>query len=431
MISAEELLADLVRLNTVNPPGNETICANYIANLMEAHGIEHRYLWRDENRKSLYARLKGTGEKPPLLLYGHMDTVGVENQNWTVPTHGAVVKDGCIWGRGTLDMKGFLVMYIMAMLTIKQEGILLPFDIILLCLADEEGDGLYGAKYICENHADLLEGVRYAFGEVGGIPLYLAGQKFSAIMVAEKQCSQVHITVKGTPGHGSVINKNNPLTKMGQALVKLSQCRLPLHVTPEVSQMIHTISDCLGPQGELLRGLLDPEKSDYILDQMGEEGLYFDALLHNTAAPTIVDCSNKSINVIPSKISFQVDFRLVPGQTIENGMAELQALLGEEFELELVNYDPGAAQTDMGLFPVLSQTIQELDPTAIPIPYVMSGVTDGRFFSTIGISTYGFTPMNYGPDFPFMPLIHGADERMPIASLHFGIAAVTRALQQI
>jgi len=428
MLEPEHILQKLVNINTVNPPGNELQCIEYMKGLFDDAGIETKILAKDPNRPNLLVRLLGSGEKPPILLYGHVDTVPATGQEWSVDPFAGLIKDGCIWGRGTLDMKGLLTMFICAVLRLKAEKADLPFDIMLLCLSDEEDTGEYGAKYICENHAELFSGVKYALGELGGFSMYVSGKKFYPVMVSEKQCAHLKVTFKGRGGHGSTIQKNSALTQLGEALSILAKKRLPLHVSEEAKVMLLSIASQIGFKGLILKQALNPLLSDKILDLLGEDGRYFDAILHNTVNATIIRNENNSVNVIPAEAAFELDTRLVPGQKIEAVVEELRVLLGDGCNIEVINYDPGAETVDYSAFDALAGVLKEMDPDGIPIPYIMSGVTDGRFFSKLGIQTYGFTPMNLPEDFPFIDLIHGADERLPIDALHFGIAAVYKFL---
>jgi len=198
-----ELLQHLVRFDTTNPPGNETECINYIDGLLQSVGIETQIFAQLPERPNLLARLKGTGNAPPLLLYGHVDVVTTVNQNWTHPPFGGDIVAGYVWGRGTLDMKGGVAMLLAAFMRAKVENLELPGDVLFLALADEEFKGTYGADYLVREHPELFEGVRYAIGEVGGYTKYIGGQKFYLIQIAEKQGCATTLTVKGPGGHGS------------------------------------------------------------------------------------------------------------------------------------------------------------------------------------------------------------------------------------
>jgi acetylornithine deacetylase/succinyl-diaminopimelate desuccinylase-like protein len=317
-----------------------------------------------------------------------------------------------------------------AFLRAKAEGISLPGDVLLLILSDEEAGGDYGAKYLVENHADLFTGVRYALGEFGGFTLHLGGKKFYPIQVLEKQVCWMKAIVHGPGGHGSLPMRGGTMAKLGRMLQQLDSHRLPVHILPVVRQMFETMAASLpSPLNLLLTQLLDPGLTDQVLDQMGIAGYSLDPLLHNTVNATIVNGGDK-INVIPSKIVVEMDGRLLPGCTPDEMIAELHQVIGDEIEVELVRYDQGRAEADMGLFDTLADVLRQADPEGMPVPQLMPAVTDGRFFSRLGIQTYGFTPMVLPDGFNFIQTVHAADERIPVEAVEFGTNAVYEALRR-
>ncbi|HEY7020930.1 MAG TPA: M20/M25/M40 family metallo-hydrolase [Ktedonobacterales bacterium] len=424
-----ELLQWLLRFNTTNPPGAEGPCIEYIRFVLAAAGIESTILALDPDRPNLIARIPGSGDAPPLLLYGHVDVVTTEGQDWTRPPFAGEIVDGYVWGRGALDMKGGVAMMLSAFLRAKAEEARLPGDVIFLALSDEEESGTYGARFITEEHRDLFDGVRYALGEFGGFSIALGTRRFYPIMVAEKQGCHVRATVRGPGGHGSLPMRGGTMARLARLLHTLDRNRLPVHITPVVRAMIEAVAKTLPtPNGPLLCQLLTPRLTDRILDALGERGKLFDPLLHNTVNATIVRGGEKG-NVIPSEVTVDMDGRILPGYTQDELLRELRALVGSDVELEAVEYDISAsAAPDMTLFEALGGILREADPEGIPIPYMMSGVTDGRFFARLGIQTYGFTPMRLPPDFAFTSLIHAADERVPVEAVSFGADAVYQAL---
>jgi acetylornithine deacetylase/succinyl-diaminopimelate desuccinylase-like protein len=423
------LLQWLLRFNTTNPPGAEGPCIEYMRFVLAAAGIESTILALDPDRPNLIARIPGAGEAPPLLLYGHVDVVTTEGQDWTHPPFAGEIVDGYVWGRGALDMKGGIAMLLAAFLRAKAEEARLPGDVIFLALSDEEESGIYGARFITEEHRDLFDGVRYALGEFGGFSLTLGPRRFYPIMVAEKQGCHVRATVRGPGGHGSLPMRGGAMARLARLLHTLDRNRLPVHITPVVRAMIEAVAKTLPTvNGPLLRQLLNARLTDRVLDAMGERGKLFDPLLHNTVNATIVRGGEKG-NVIPSEVTVDMDGRILPGYTQDELLRELRALVGSDVELEAVEYDISApAAPDMTLFETLGGILREADPDGIPIPYMMSGVTDGRFFARLGIQTYGFTPMRLPPDFAFTSLIHAADERVPVEAVGFGADAVYQAL---
>lgn len=426
-----ELLQRLIRFDTTNPPGNEEACIAYIRDLLAAAGIESRLLARDPARPNLLARLPGEGSAPPLLLYGHMDVVPVAHQEWTHPPFAGEEAEGYIWGRGAIDMKGEVAMFLAAFLRANIEGTHLPGDVLLLILSDEEAGGEYGAGFLTREYRDLFDGVRFALGELGGFTSYIGPHRFYPIMVAEKQSCVVRATLHGPGGHASLPARGGAAARLGRMLTTLDRRRLPVHVTPAASEMIAAIAAALQPASSmLLRRLLNPALTDRVLALLGASGANFDPLLHNTVNATIIAGGEKN-NVIPSAITVEMDGRILPGQTPDDLLHELRDLLGPDVELEILHADTYEAPApNMGLFDTLADILREADPGGIPIPLLLAAVTDARFFTRIGIQTYGFTPMNLPRELNFTAMLHAADERVPVEALTFGTEAVFQALRR-
>ena len=424
------LLQQLIRFDTTNPPGNEAECISFINSLLTKAGIKTKILARSPERPNLVARLPGRGSAPPLLLYGHVDVVTTENQQWRHPPFEGGITDGFIWGRGALDMKGGVAMMLAALLRARHENLALPGDVIFAALSDEEAGGDFGAKYLVEEHPDLFAGVRYAIGEFGGFTLYIGKRRFYPIQIAEKQMCWMRATVRGPGGHGSMPIRGGAMAKLGELLRNLDRHRLPVRVTPAARLMFEGMAASLGGlNGFILRQLLNPRLTNVILDRLGPRARIFDPLLHNTVSPTVVRASDKT-NVIPSEVSVELDGRLLPGCGPDDIIAELRAIVGDDVELEVLRYDPGPTDPDMGLFDALAGILRDMDPEGVPIPLLLSGVTDGRFFSRLGIQTYGFLPMQLPEDFNFVQTIHAADERIPVEAVEFGAHAIYKALQR-
>ncbi len=424
------ILQKLIQFDTTNPPGNERDLILWARDLLAEAGIQSHLLAKDPNRPNLTARISGQGNAPPLLLQGHVDVVTTAGQQWDHPPFGGKIVDGEIWGRGALDMKSGVAMMVSAVLQARQKNLPLPGDIMLCLLADEEASGNFGAKFLVQDHPEQFEGVRFALGEFGGFQMEIAGQTYYPIMVAEKQICWGTITLRGPGGHGSLIHRGGSMAKLAQVLQTLDQRRLPVHITPAVKAMITGMAEAQPfPKNILLRQLLNPALTDKILGLLGEPGKLFEPLFHNTVNPTIVRGGEKT-NVIPSEIRLQFDGRLLPGYQPEDMIRELKDLLGADLELEINSYDPGPADPNMGLFPVLADILRAQDPLGHPVPLVLTGVTDARFFSQLGIQTYGFIPMQLPKDFKFASLTHAANERIPIEALEFGTQAMLTAIQR-
>jgi acetylornithine deacetylase/succinyl-diaminopimelate desuccinylase-like protein len=424
-----ELLQQLLRFDTSNPPGNERECISWIQRLLEGLGCEVRIFAREPERPNLIARIAGRGVSAPLLLQGHVDVVAALGE-WLHEPFAGELADGYVWGRGALDMKGGVAMMLAAFMRAKARGVQPPGDVILCLLADEEAGSDYGADFLVREHPELFEGVRYSLGEFGGFTMDLAGRRFYPIMVAEKQVCWLRATLRGPAGHGSMPVRGGAMGKLGRLLRRLDTRRLPVHVTPVVRSTVEAIAGEVPAALALpLKGLLVPTLTDRLLDAFGERGRLFDPLLHNTASPTVIGGGEK-VNVIPGEVSVELDGRLLPGFEPDRLFAELRALSGVEMELEVTRYDPVVAQPDLALFETLAATLRELDPAAKPIPLLLPGVTDGRFFSRLGIQTYGYLPMQLPPDMPFMQLIHAENERLPAEAVEFGTSAIERVLER-
>jgi len=425
-----EILQQLIRFDTTNPPGNELECIRYIQGLLNDAGIRSVIHGKTKERANLVARIKGQGKAAPLLLYGHVDVVTTANQKWSQPPFAGNIVDDVIWGRGALDMKSGVAMFLAAFLKAKAENTPLPGDVIFCALADEENGGDFGARFMAAEHPDLFEDVKYALGEFGGFNINLSGKRVYPIMIAEKQVCWLKLTFRGKGGRGSMPVHGQAMAKLARALKILDEKQLPYHLTPAVQIMIDAMAAVAGgAAGMVLGQLKNPLAADRIIKTLGTNAAIFGPLLHNTVSPTIVNASEK-INVIPSEVTLQVDGRMVPGMKPEDLQNELRSLLGDDVEMSVQMFNPGPAEPILDLMDTLQTTLQELDPTGTAIPFVIAGATDARFFSDLGIQTYGFTPLKLPDDFSFMGIIHSADERVPVDAVSFGAEAVFSAIQK-
>lgn len=428
-MSAVELLRELIRFDTTNPPGNEGECMAFVRRVLEDAGCETTTYDAAPGRPNLVSRIAGEGPAPPLLLQGHVDVVTTEGQQWTHPPFEGHIDDGFVWGRGALDMKGGVAMMVSAFARAKSESVALPGDVILAVLADEENGGDLGARFLVEQHADLFDGVRYAISEFGGFSTTVAGRRFYPIQVAEKQICWLRATIRGPGGHGAMINRGGTMARLARFLRDVERKPLPHHVTPVVRQMLETMADALPrASATVLRSLLNPRAWRGGLRLLGPRGAALEPMLRNTVSATIVRGGSK-INVVPSVVEVELDGRTLPGVGPEDLIRELHDAVGSDVELELVRHDPGPPSPDLGLLDRLGGVLRELDPEGIPVPLLQIGVTDARFFSRLGMQTYGFLPLRLPADFEFTKLIHAADERVPADAVEFGAEAVFRALQ--
>ncbi len=425
-----QLLQNLIRFDTTNPPGNEAQCIAYINQLLTEAGFETTLLAEVPDRPNLITRLPGRGDGPPLLLYGHVDVVTTVSQTWKYPPFEGTEADGYIWGRGALDMKSGIAMFLTALLRAREQGLTPAGDIIFAVLSDEENAGEHGARFLVESHANLFKDVRYALGEFGGFSFYFGSQKFYPIEVAEKLPCWMRTTLRGPGGHGALTMRGGAMAKLGHLLQQLDRRRLPVHITPAATLMVQALTAALPfHQAFVLRQLLNPSLTDLILRPLGERGQTFETLFHNTVNATIVRGGEK-INVIPTEVAVELDGRLLPGCTPDDMLAELHQIIGDPLEFEVFQYEAGSAKIDMGLFDMLASIIREADPDGVPIPFLLSAFSDARFFARLGIQPYGFLPMKLPRDFNFQQTIHGADERIPLEALEFGTQAIYRVLQR-
>jgi acetylornithine deacetylase/succinyl-diaminopimelate desuccinylase-like protein len=428
-VTPVELLRQLIRFDTTNPPGNERECVEFLRGLLEDAGCETELYAREPDRPNLIARIAGADAGEPLLLYGHVDVVTTAGQSWQRPPFGGELVDGYVWGRGALDMKGGVAMLVSAFLRAKAEGLRTAGDVILAIVSDEEGGGDAGAKFLVEDHPHLFEGVRHALGEFGGFSYEIGGKRFYPIQIAEKQICWLKATIRGAGGHGALINRGGTMARLARFLRDLDRKPLPVHVTPVAREFLeHVAAELPRTQRAALLALLKPALAESALRVLGERVRRFEPTLRNTVSATIVRGGSK-INVVPSEIELELDGRALPGFGPDDLIAELREVVGEDVELELVRHDPGPSEPDLGLFDTLAGVLRELDPEGIPVPLLQVAVTDGRFFSRLGIQTYGFVPMRLPPDFEFLRLVHAADERIPAEAVDFGTEAIYRALR--
>jgi len=426
-ISPVELLQNLIRFNTTNPPGNEAECITYINNLLTQAGFETTLVARAPDRPNLITRLKGQGTAAPLLLFGHVDVQPTEGQEWQYPPFEGKIADGCIWGRGTLDMKGGVAMMLTSLLRAKAEGLAPSGDVVLAVLSDEEKLGDYGAKYVVENHASLFEGVHYAISEFGGFTLHMGSRRFYPVQVQEKHSCIVRANIRWRGGHGMMSFRGTHMSQLAHTLLKLEKRRTPVHITPVARQMLEVIASAQPfPASIVLRQLLNPRLADIVLRLLGSRGQAVEPLIRNIMCPLAVNGK-----WLPSEIALEIWGALLPGYGPDDMMAELRPVLGEAMEVEVVRFDPGPpAPIDMGLFDTLAGILREADPEGMPVPFLMPAPSDARLFAILGIQTYGFTPMKVPPSLNLWELPHAADERIPVEAVQFGADMIYKLIQR-
>ena len=429
MIDAVDLLRELIRFDTTNPPGNEEACVAHIESLLRDHGIESDRFEQVPGRPNLVAHHAGANGGPPLVLYGHVDVVTTAGQPWTKPPFGGELAEGYVWGRGALDMKSGVAMCVAAFVTAHEAGSQTPLRLVIL--SDEENGGDVGAKFLSLEHPDALGGAKHALGEFGGATQWIAGKRFYPIQVAEKQICWLQARVRGKGGHAALGVKGSAMAKLGDVLRTLDRRQPPVHIIPLVREWFEAMAAEL-PRGPalLLRRMLDPRTADLAARAMGKHGRSLSRVIRNTASPTIVRGGDK-INVIPREVELEIDGRILPGQTPDDLIRELHDLVGRrDVEFEVVRHDPGPPEPDLSFYEPLADILRELDPGSIPVPMLQAGVTDARFLCRAGVQTYGYLPLKLPADFEAFPLVHNADERVPADALGFGVEAISRAIER-
>ena len=419
-----ELLQELLRFDTTNPPGNERPCIDFLDGLLREAGLVTERAEKTPGRPNLIARLPGRGRAPALLFYGHVDVVSAAGQAWSVPPFAGAIADGYVWGRGALDMKGGVAMMVSAFLRAANGGVAPAGDLVLALVVDEESDGECGARFLVDEHPDLFRGVRYAIGEFGGFPLRILGRTFYMIQVAEKLPVAVDVVIRGPAGHGARPLRGGAMAKLGRILARLETHRLPVHITPVTRQMIETMAARLPLAGRVVvRRLLHPAFTDRVLGALGDAGRTFEPLFRNTVNATIVR-GGERLNVIPSEIHIALDARLLPGYTTDDLLDELRPILRADGEAHVNPGGERPSEPDLALVGLLGRLLQKRVPDAVPVPYLLPASSDGRHFARLGIQTYGYTPMNLPPDVSFFSTIHAADERIPLDAVEFGASVL-------
>ncbi len=429
----QSVLADYLRINTTNPPGNEILTARFLKQILDREGIPAQILDTVElgpNRANIYARLKGNGSKKAVALVHHMDVVPVVPAYWTVDPFGGVVKDGYIYGRGVNDMKGRGIMQLMAMIAIKRSGVQLNRDIVFIGNADEEL-GSTGAIIFVKRHADLLKDVEFLTTE-GADNWYENGKlNYIAIGAAEKRAFWQHLVVKGVPSHGSRPTKLNPVPKLIAALDRIARWETPLHLTPVTTKYFHDIAP-LYPEpknswfNNISAALKNPKARDFILSDP-----YWNAILRNTISLTVVTGSNKT-NVIPPEASADLDIRLLPDENPDAFLAKLKKVAGDtaiHFSTIVVVKPPLLSPLNTDFVRAVERAARDRFPNVIVTTPMLTGATDRPTYQGLA-ATYGLDPfLTERAD--EQKGVHGNDERIAVSSIGFGVKFVYDILRYL
>lgn len=428
-----EHLRALVRIDTTNPPGGERPAAEYIAEILRREGLDPIVLESAPERGNLVMRLRGDGSAGPLILLSHLDVVPAEPEKWRYPPFSATVADGYIWGRGTVDTKNLTATELMVLLLLHRQGIPLKRDVVLVACADEEEHGDYGLGWLVEHHADLIE-AEYAINEGGGYGFDLRGQTYFTCQTAEKGVCWLRLKAKGEAGHGALPHAENAVVHLAEAVMKLGRTPLPVHLTPSTERFIKGLAQGQGKETSVLvRGLLDPAASSFILRQLPISPTWASMLhgmLHNTATPTILRAGEK-VNVIPSTAEALVDGRILPGQHPEQFLREVSEVVGPLIDIEVEQYArPLEGDPDSPLYETIEEVVGEFEPEAILLPLMVCGATDAKHLAPLGTTTYGFCPMREERHLSPIQLAHAHNERISLDNLRFGLEVLYQVVRR-
>ncbi|WP_093173641.1 M20/M25/M40 family metallo-hydrolase [Sinosporangium album] len=421
-----ELCRDLIRIDSTNAGDNagpgERAAAEYVAGKLAEVGLEPRILESDARRANVVARIEGTDPgRDALLVHGHLDVVPFNAADWTHHPLAGEVADGCVWGRGAVDMKDMDAMVLAVVRQRLREGRRPARDVVLVFTADEEAGGTYGAQYLTEKHPDVFEGCTEAIGEVGGFSVSIdEARRLYLIEAAEKGIAWMKLTATGRAGHGSMLNSDNAVTELAEAVGRLGRHEWPVRLTPTVRLFLEEASAALNVE-------FDAGDAEATVAKLGPLARMIGAVLRNTANPTMLSSGYKA-NVIPQTATAHVDGRFLPGYE-EEFFATVDELLGPQVTREFVYHDIAVETSfDGPLVAAMAASLSAEDPGARAVPYTLSGGTDLKAFSRLGIRGFGFAPLRLPADLDFSGMFHGVDERVPVDSLKFGVRVLDRFL---
>ena len=430
-------LQAMIRLNTVNPPGNELQVARHLEAALKAEGIETHLFEPAPGRGALVARLKGNGSKQPVLIMGHMDVVGVEREHWSVDPFAAEIKDGYLYGRGAIDDKGMLAANLETMLLLKRnvidKGGTLSRDVIFVANSDEEQSGEWGMGWLIKNHPELIK-AEIALNEGGRTRIVGGKRLYVAVQNTEKVPHSVTVTAHGPGGHASIPLAGNAIVRLGRALAKIGDYSEPVQVNPTTRQFFSELGK-VWPLAAERRAMLDVVSTDTQRVQRGARVLrripVFDAVLRNGISATIVKGGIRS-NVIPTDAVATLNIRTLPGQSIDGVVARLKRVVDDSL-VDIAVTDRGedspASDFHSPMFNAIRESAQALDPSLAVVPYLSTGATDSARLRSWGMQAFGLLPFPLNQDDE--DRMHGNDERIPLASLDFGTRMIYGAILRV
>lgn len=417
---------DLIRIPSVNfgeGKGDEKKVAEYVAASLEEVGIKATMYESAPGRCNVMAKILGRdSSRPGLVVHGHLDVVPANAADWNVDPFCGDIIDGFIWGRGAVDMKNMDAMIIATVRDWSRTGYVPPRDIVLAFFADEEAGSILGSHWMVDKHPELFAGCSEAISEVGGFSVTVAdGKRFYMIETAEKGIHWMKLTAHGKAGHGSVMNQENALTRLAEAVAKIGNHEWPQRYSATVKNLLKKVASVTGKA-------YDEKDLRPLLLEIGFAARMIGATLQNTANPTMLEAGYKA-NVIPGSASAVIDGRFIPG--FEEELNEtIRQLVGPHVSIETIARDIALEVPFEGdLVDAMCAAIVKEDSQAIPVPYLMSGGTDNKALAKLGIIGYGFSPLKLPEDFDFVAMFHGVDERVPVEGLTFGVRVLKDFLE--
>jgi acetylornithine deacetylase/succinyl-diaminopimelate desuccinylase-like protein len=423
---AIKICQELIRIQSVNfgeGKGDESVIADYIVKSLAEVGIESKIYEAAPNRCNVIARIKGSdSSRSGLVVHGHTDVVPANADDWSVDPFGGVIKDGMIWGRGAVDMKNMDAMILAIVRGWAKRGYQPKRDIVLAFFADEEAGMTYGSRFMSAKHPEVFAGCSEAISEVGGFSVTVAdGKRLYFVEAAQKGTHWMRLTAQGRAGHGSMMNPENAITALTEAVAKIGKHEWPQRYTKTVKNLFKEVARVTGRE-------YNEDDLRPLLKEVGSTARMIGATLQNTANPTMLDAGYKA-NVIPGSASAVIDGRFLPGYEDELN-STIRAIIGPDIAIETISHDIALeVDFDSPLVEAMKAALLGQDPEGIPIPYLMSGGTDNKALSELGIVGYGFSPLRLPADLDFMSLFHGVDERVPIEGLRFGVRVLAHFLE--
>ncbi|MEU1292716.1 M20/M25/M40 family metallo-hydrolase [Streptomyces sp. NPDC005840] len=418
--------SDLIRLDTTNRGGGdcrERPAAEYAAERLADAGLEPVLLERTEGRTNVVARVAGTDPgADALLLHGHLDVVPAEAADWTVHPFSGEVRDGVVWGRGAVDMKNMDAMILAVVRSWARTGERPRRDVVIAFTADEEASAEDGSGFLADRHPGLFEGCTEGVSESGAFTFHDgSGRQIYPVAAGERGTGWLKLTARGRAGHGSKANRENAVTRLAAAVTRIGDHEWPLRLTPTVSAALTELAALYGVDPDLAR-------VDQLLEKLGPAAKLVESTVRNSANPTMLDAGYK-VNVIPGEAVAYVDGRFLPGGEDEF-RTTLDRLTGPDVDWEFHHREVALqAPLDTPTYARMRAAIEEFAPEGHVVPYCMSGGTDAKQFSRLGITGYGFTPLKLPEGYDYQAMFHGVDERVPVEALHFGVRVLDRFLR--